>query len=847
MGMSLPYEIFGLSGASNMPVRWSSLRSKTDNSPITHETKWSEFVELFSERSVRAEKDGPAFAPASYPVGAKRANANVEAIHMIVLDFDSGGDPTVIVEEWRAKGYAFSAATTHQHTPEAPRWRAVFPLKSPIDPERWEAIWPRIAEHMAYGLSDQACKDPARLYFMPSCPPETSGEAWFDHAVGEAVDAFSLPAVTKDTPTKTTANGAATTDRPGDWFEANATWEEVLEPFGWRACGKSYDGGKMTLWTRPGKKSGVSARTGVGATGDRMYVWSSNANLPQGKALTKFSVRAHLEFGGDFSACGRAIVRQRGIAKERERRETPAPAQRLVDTLPTDGLPQIVVNDRELRDKTNDAIACLLAANDPPVVFASSGVMVWVASDEEAKRSIQIMSPRSLRHRLARVADWAQHTKKGNVEHVSPPMDVVDDLLASQSLPEEIPAIKGLTAVPILGDDGTVFATPGYDAISGWYLTDAGPWPVWEGDGPSAAAWLNEELFSDFPFADEASRANAMAMLLVTFARPLIDDVTPMHLVDAPTPGTGKGMLVKVALMPGLGRCPSATPIPEKDADLAKVLFSLLLKGSPAIWLDNLGRFLKSDALNCMLTTGEYEDRILGVSQMMTAKVRSAIAATSNNGRLSEDLARRTVWIRLDAKLEDPEKREGFRHADIEGWTAHNREKIAAAAIAMLQHWIREGRPATSARKGSFSKWCRVIGGTLECCGVKGFLENDKDFKALANDQRDTWAPFLALAYERYGSAPVLAKDLLRMAEECELLDSVFAKSTSERGRATAFGSATRTIIGKVIAGYSLERGPLSNGLARLVVHRHEGAVDSTYVAPLPSGLPITEQEEFEL
>jgi hypothetical protein len=205
------------------------------------------------------------------------------------------------------------------------------------------------------------------------------------------------------------------------------------------------------------------------------------------------------------------------------------------------------------------------------------------------------------------------------------------------------------------------------------------------------------------------------------------------------------------------------------------------------------------------------------------------------------------VWIRLDAKLEDPEKREGFRHADIEGWTMHNRGQIAAAAIAMIQHWIRAGRPAPSARKGSFSKWCRVIGGTLESCGITGFLENDKDFKALANDQRDTWAPFLALAFERYGSAPVLAKDLLRMAEECELLDSVFAKSTSERGKSVAFGSATRTIMGKVIAGYSLERGAVSHGMTRLMVQRHDGAIDSTVVSPIPSESPEPTQEEFEL
>lgn len=54
------------------------------------------------------------------------------------------------------------------------------------------------------------------------------------------------------------------------------------------------------------------------------------------------------------------------------------------------------------------------------------------------------------------------------------------------------------------------------------------------------------DLIADFPFVDEASRANAIATMLTPICRPAIKGATPLALFDATTLGTGKTLLSEV-------------------------------------------------------------------------------------------------------------------------------------------------------------------------------------------------------------------------------------------------------------------------------------------------------------
>jgi hypothetical protein len=86
-------------------------------------------------------------------------------------------------------------------------------------------------------------------------------------------------------------------DRPGDRFNSQASWKDILEPHGWIEESKNY-------WRRPGKKEG----DGISATTDysgvpMLYVFSSAASpFTQNKGYSKFHAYALLNYDGDFSA-----------------------------------------------------------------------------------------------------------------------------------------------------------------------------------------------------------------------------------------------------------------------------------------------------------------------------------------------------------------------------------------------------------------------------------------------------------------------------------------------------------------------------------------------------------------
>lgn len=93
--------------------------------------------------------------------------------------------------------------------------------------------------------------------------------------------------------------------RPGDDFNARATWESILEPHGWKVV-RHHSGDKID-WRRPGKTEGISATTNYAGSG-LLYVFSSSTNFQQERGYSKFSTYALLNFNSDFSAAAKELV-----------------------------------------------------------------------------------------------------------------------------------------------------------------------------------------------------------------------------------------------------------------------------------------------------------------------------------------------------------------------------------------------------------------------------------------------------------------------------------------------------------------------------------------------------------
>src|SRR5215475_1668179 len=114
--------------------------------------------------------------------------------------------------------------------------------------------------------------------------------------------------------------------------------------------------------------------------------------------------------------------------------------------------------------------------------------------------------------------------------------------------------------------------TPGYHAAARiYYDPKAGAVVPPVPDEPTAAdldrarALVLDDLLVDFPFVSDADRAHAVALFLLPFVRELISGPTPLHLIEAPTMGSGKGLLADALLLPTLGSAP--TPMAEASTD----------------------------------------------------------------------------------------------------------------------------------------------------------------------------------------------------------------------------------------------------------------------------------------
>ena len=99
--------------------------------------------------------------------------------------------------------------------------------------------------------------------------------------------------------------GTVTDTRPGDRFNAERTWREVLEPYGWKVDHE--DGAGVTYWTRPGKEEGISATTNY-QDSDLLYVFSTSTDFEADRGYDKFGAYSVLEYGGDIEAAAAALA-----------------------------------------------------------------------------------------------------------------------------------------------------------------------------------------------------------------------------------------------------------------------------------------------------------------------------------------------------------------------------------------------------------------------------------------------------------------------------------------------------------------------------------------------------------
>ena len=131
-------------------------------------------------------------------------------------------------------------------------------------------------------------------------------------------------------------------------------------------------------------------------------------------------------------------------------------------------------------------------------------------------------------------------------------------------------------------------------------------------------------------------------------------------------------------------------------------------------------------------------------------------------------MARRIVRIRLDAHVERPWQREGFRHPDLMIWVRANRARLVSACLTLCQTWIAAGRPRGTRTIGSYENWAQVLGGLLQVAGIEGFLGNIEELMEASDAEGAVWRSFVSAWWDRFGTAEVGTNDLYETALGCE-------------------------------------------------------------------------------
>jgi hypothetical protein len=395
-------------------------------------------------------------------------------------------------------------------------------------------------------------------------------------------------------------------------------------------------------------------------------------------------------------------------------------------------------------------------------LFVFEGKLCILEKDDRNKVFPRIVGEVEMRRLLCQAAEWyvTRNSNDGpKKEKKFPKIEIIRDMIAHPS--ELIPRLKRIVFAPIFDKDGLLCDKPGYNKSANVYYHEVQKIePISEYPTVEEAKKAREFVlrpFADFPFVDAASRTHALCGLFLPYVRNMINGPTPLHVIDAPSVGTGKTFLGEIMTCSSLNSKPGSTEVvkePFDDDEFKKQLITYAKDMRQVLFIDNVLGTLRSPTLAMHLTQTCISGRLLGSNTSIHADFYWTWIATGNNIRVNDDVARRSVHIRIDAKQEDPYLEREFSIPDLRTWIVENRQEFIYAILTLIRFGLQHG--SYSGKKiGMFEAWSDVMGTILNGINVKGFLDNFKEFAARSNEEKDMWTAFVEAWRITHGKSEV--------------------------------------------------------------------------------------------
>jgi hypothetical protein len=491
----------------------------------------------------------------------------------------------------------------------------------------------------------------------------------------------------------------------------------------------------------------------------------------------------------------------------------------LPEFLAKDLKPQIIVTNRQLGELAAESWDAVKQANQPPSLFLRASRPARLRFREEGAPLLEEVGVIEMKGILARSADWfkTKATPKGyKLSAISPPHDLASDCVVNPDA--SLPQIEAVIECPIFAYDGSLTEVAGYHQRAKVWYTGALTLPVIPNNPTpeqiKAAKDFLLHFLVDFPFASNADRAHAIGALLLPLVRRKIKGPTPLHSVDSPVQGSGKGLFVHVVATVYTGKEAQAQRLSTEEEEVAKALLAELSSARSIILLDNVDtkgrRIINSGVLEGVLTSEEWSGRELGKTKMVTYPNNATWFVTGVNLEFTKGLMRRRIRIRLDPRCETPWTRQDFVHPDILSWTRQHRTKIVAALCTLVRAYLAlpDADKPIVARHGSFEAWSQIIGGILAVAGIEGFLGHlDDPEEELVEVGSEEWPEFVELWWKEYhgsdmpqATIPTTVGKLTDLATLNDLLERVRGEG-GKRSQETRMGTGLRRLRGRVFGG----------------------------------------------
>jgi hypothetical protein len=402
-----------------------------------------------------------------------------------------------------------------------------------------------------------------------------------------------------------------------------------------------------------------------------------------------------------------------------------------------------------------------------------------VAADNGKPPAICPASPATIIDLAHQYARPTRRTKDG-VEACQLPKLIAEIVLTRFAA---FPPLRGITMNPLLAADCSIRLIDGYDPSSG--LFGFNPLAITVPDQPTRddavqALKRMRQCFRTFPFADATTIFDAelkvnvvdltqppgqdesafLIALASAIAAPSLPTV-PAAIIKAPQgsgSGTGKGMLMSSVSHVAFGVAIPSIAATRVAEELEKKITAQLLRGRPMLFLQNYNnKTLRSDLLASVITDRPYSVRRFGTSDDVDIDATLFIGITGNAISIGEDMTRRVILGELDARLDNPERRQ-FTPGFVAG-IARARASIVSDMLCIWR-WGRLNPASASGQPcGSFEQWAQWIRDPFVALGCKDPIVRQEELKKRDPD-RQKIAEVFSLWWGKHQNNAMVADDI---------------------------------------------------------------------------------------